>query len=50
MYLDNVVVSGIVILVLTCIFMVAVSWFAWRHISRDVPAAPSALGDDKGSF
>lgn len=38
MYLDTVVVSGIIILVLTCLFLVAVSVMAWRHIRNDVPA------------
>lgn len=38
MYLDTVVVSGIIILVLTCVFLVAVGVMAWRHIRNDVPA------------
>jgi hypothetical protein len=35
MYLDDVVLAGIIILVLTCGFLVGVGWFAWKHIQKD---------------
>ncbi len=38
MYLDTVVISGIIILVLTCLFLVVVAAMAWRHIRNDIPA------------
>lgn len=42
MYLDTVVLSGIIILALTCVFMAVVVVFAWRHIRADVAAAKKA--------
>jgi hypothetical protein len=35
MYLDDVVLSGIAILVLTCLFLGWVGWYARKHIIED---------------
>ena len=39
MYLDDVVVAGIIILVLTCIFLVVIAWFVRKHILEDAKAS-----------
>lgn len=39
MYLDAYVLSGIVIVVLACIMMGYVGWYAYRAIQRDQAAA-----------
>lgn len=38
MYLDDVVVAGILILVLTCIFLGGVTWYVRKHIIQDSKA------------
>lgn len=38
MYLDDVVVSGIIIMVLTCAFLGGVGWFVRKHIIEDAKA------------
>ncbi|MEY4588730.1 MAG: hypothetical protein RL497_806 [Pseudomonadota bacterium] len=35
MYLDDVVVAGIIILVLTCVFLGGVAWYVRKHIIED---------------
>ena len=35
MYLDDVVISGIIILVLTCVFLGGVAWYVRKHINED---------------
>ncbi len=42
MYLDEVVVSGIVIVVLTCVFLGYAGRFAYRHFKQDERKSKSA--------
>lgn len=35
MYLDDVVVAGILILVLTCVFLGGVAWYVRKHMIQD---------------
>jgi hypothetical protein len=39
MYLDDVVVSGIIILVLTCVFLGGVGWFVRKHMIEDAKSS-----------
>lgn len=42
MYVDTYVISGLVIVGLTCVFLGVVGRYAYRHIKKDMAEHPSA--------
>jgi len=43
MYLDSVVVLGLVIVALTCAILVYVGFYAYKHIKADIAAHPEGV-------
>ncbi len=50
MYLDSVVISGLVIVLLTCVMMVYVGRYAYRHFKQEMSKSEKKLtGHDSKS-
>jgi CHASE3 domain sensor protein len=45
MYLDTVVISGLIIVALCCVMMVYVTYYAYKHISNDIKRVSSSVED-----
>ena len=46
MYLDAVVVFGLVIVVLTCAIVIYLSFYAYKHIKADIESHPEGSGSN----
>jgi len=49
MYLDSVVVAGLIIVVLVCVMAAYIGIFAYKHIKLDVAAAQAEQKSDKAN-
>lgn len=47
MYLDSVVIAGLVIVVLVCVMGTYIGIFAYKHIKLDIAAAQAAQKSEK---